>query len=113
MIQKHAVEFAIGLSLATVLASVGMVFFMIKMYVGGLKKRLYHDDGTTVYLPRSEFERIQIETQRAYCRKVDDILEKLKDMDKSREEAREKWLPIIGRMEGHMNQKEIHTGKRR
>lgn len=63
-----------------------------------LKRALYRDDGTTIYVPRQSCEREQARCQSITCGKIEALSVKMDLMDVKREQAKEQQANQMGDM---------------
>lgn len=74
-----------------------------------IKRRLYHTDGTPIYITFAEFERRQKTCQEHICAEIQELKKELSQMDKKREAARDaaderymRLIEFVGRVEQFM-----------
>jgi hypothetical protein len=110
---------AFGSALAA--AAAGYIWYRIKKDVQkcedamsivetGIKRRLYNQDGTPIYVTYAEFEKRQKACQDHICAEIRELREGLEKMDARREAARNDserrynlLMQFVGRVEEYMN----------
>ena len=53
-----------------------------------MNKKLFKQDGTLIYVQKKEFDKHQDVCQKQTCRKIDGLMDYMKNMDSNRDQAR-------------------------
>ena len=78
------------------------LFAINRAEVKGMKKSLYNDDGTTVYIPRSEFKQVQQGCQMAVCNKIDELKAVVLRVEVQQDSDAKELHKLMGRVEQYL-----------
>ena len=67
-----------------------------------LRKALYDDTGSTIYIPRKEFKAVQQGCQNAICNKIEELKAVVLEVETKREDDSKDLHQLMGRVEQYL-----------